>query len=87
VETQGQKGQEFALTSQEIEEADAVILAVDIAVDLDRFAGKKIYKVGTKTLIEDPETQVRYAVSKGKVLSKEAAASGGGAFDIKNGKA
>jgi PTS system fructose-specific IIC component len=41
VETQGQKGQEFALTSQEIEEADAVILAVDIAVDLDRFCWQK----------------------------------------------
>lgn len=86
VETQGQKGVEFKLTDEQIEKADAVILAVDITVDLERFAGKKVYKIGTKALIADPETHVRYAVSKGKMMDANTA-SAGGAFDIKNGKA
>ncbi len=48
VETQGQKGQENTLTEQEIAEADYVIIAADINVELDRFNGKKVILTTTK---------------------------------------
>ncbi|NQZ28790.1 MAG: PTS sugar transporter subunit IIA [Mycoplasmatales bacterium] len=48
VETQGQKGQENVLTEQEIAEADYVIIAADINVELDRFNGKKVILTTTK---------------------------------------
>ncbi|WP_458258078.1 fructose PTS transporter subunit IIB [Spiroplasma endosymbiont of Dactylopius coccus] len=43
IECQGQKGPEYVLTEQEIKEADVVILATDVAIDLERFIGKNIY--------------------------------------------
>ncbi|MCP4336833.1 MAG: PTS transporter subunit EIIA [Mycoplasma sp.] len=48
VETQGQKGQENKLTDKEIAEADYVIIAADINVELDRFNGKKVILTTTK---------------------------------------
>ena len=41
VETHGQIGIENALTAEEIEAADAVIIAADKDVQAERFAGKK----------------------------------------------
>ncbi|WP_339022888.1 PTS fructose transporter subunit IIABC [Spiroplasma endosymbiont of Crioceris asparagi] len=84
-ETQGQKGIEFKLTDQQIKDADAVILATDISVDLERFANKKIYKVGTKALIADPVNHLRSAVSKGKKM--QIGNDGKGVFDVKTDKA
>lgn len=52
IETQGTIGTEFELTKQEIEEADLVILAVDIKVSEDRFKGKKVVKVPTHIAIK-----------------------------------
>ncbi|WP_422398086.1 hypothetical protein [Spiroplasma endosymbiont of Colias croceus] len=41
MECQGQKGPEYVLTEQKIKETDVVILATDVAIDLERFIGKK----------------------------------------------
>ncbi|MDK2819844.1 MAG: fructose-specific PTS transporter subunit EIIC [Mycoplasmataceae bacterium] len=54
IETQGQKGIESKLTDTEIENAESVIIAADIYVDLDRFQGKKILKVKTNNAISEP---------------------------------
>lgn len=54
-ETQGTIGIECELLSKDIEEADVVILAVDIAIDgIERFKGKKVIKVGTASVIKNP---------------------------------
>ncbi|MCR1899402.1 fructose PTS transporter subunit IIB [Irregularibacter muris] len=54
-ETQGTIGVEYELLAKDIEEADVVILAVDIAIDgIERFKGKKVIKIGTSTLIKNP---------------------------------
>ena len=42
VETQGGVGAENVLTTQDIEEADGVIIAADKQVDLSRFVGKRL---------------------------------------------
>ncbi|WP_395473713.1 hypothetical protein [Spiroplasma endosymbiont of Nomada rufipes] len=41
IECQGKKGPEYVLTEQEIKEADVVILATDVAIDLERLLVKK----------------------------------------------
>lgn len=46
IETQGSGGIEFALTDQDIQEADCVLLATDVAVSgTERFKGKPVVKV------------------------------------------
>ena len=45
VETNGAIGVENALTAREIQEADAIIVACDKNVDMDRFNGKPVIEV------------------------------------------
>ena len=55
IETQGTIGIENALTAEDIEQADVVILAVDVKIaDEERFKGKKVVKVSTETAIKSP---------------------------------
>ncbi|MGL5617736.1 MAG: PTS fructose transporter subunit IIABC [Metamycoplasmataceae bacterium] len=54
VETQGQKGVESKLSDDEIANADSVIIAADVYIDLDRFQGKKLLKVKTNDAINTP---------------------------------
>jgi fructose-specific phosphotransferase system IIB component len=56
VETQGAMGIEHELTLAEIRDADAVIFAIDVAVEqVGRFVGKRILEVGVGEVIKDPE--------------------------------
>ncbi len=55
IETQGQKGVESKLTDQEISEAETIIIAADIYVDLERFDGKRLLKVNTNDAISKPK--------------------------------
>jgi len=48
IETQGSVGAKNVLTPEEIERADAVIIAADAFVDKSRFAGKPLYETSTK---------------------------------------
>lgn len=54
VETHGQTGIEHALTKEDIENADGIIIASDIDVDDGRFAGKKVIKVPVARGIKEP---------------------------------
>lgn len=55
IETQGSIGVENELTAQEIAQADAVVLAVDIKVSgMDRFKGKPVVKVSTELATKNP---------------------------------
>lgn len=53
VETHGQVGVENALTTEEIKNADAVIIAADKDVQAERFAGKRIIEVPVATGIKE----------------------------------
>ncbi|MGL5357465.1 MAG: PTS fructose transporter subunit IIABC [Metamycoplasmataceae bacterium] len=59
IETQGQKGAETVLSEQDIEEADAVVIASDIYVELDRFEGKRLIQIKTNDAISNPEKWIR----------------------------
>lgn len=51
VETQGSVGAKNQLTDEEIDRADAVIIAADAYVDTARFAGKRLYQTSTKAAL------------------------------------
>ncbi|MEU0967790.1 PTS fructose transporter subunit IIABC [Streptomyces sp. NPDC005917] len=64
VETQGSIGVENALNDNDVSSADGVIVAADKDVDLSRFVGKRVLKVGVAEGIHHPERlieQVRSA--------------------------
>ena len=55
VEKDGSGGAKDPLTAKEIEEADAVIVAVDKNIDMGQFNGKKVVLASTKEAIHEPE--------------------------------
>ncbi|WUP42411.1 fructose-specific PTS transporter subunit EIIC [Streptomyces sp. NBC_00259] len=55
VETQGSIGAENVLTDNDVRDADGIIVAADKDVDLSRFAGKRVLKVGVAEGIRHPE--------------------------------
>lgn len=67
METEGQNGREHAITPDLIEKADYVIIAADISVDTERFAGKKIYFCDTNAAINNPEQTLKNVVAKAAV--------------------
>ncbi|WP_028862639.1 PTS fructose transporter subunit IIC [Psychromonas aquimarina] len=77
VETQGSIGAENILTEQEIAEADVVILASDIEIDMARFGGKKVYKTRPKVAINDPLALVDVAIKEGTVFGAKGTEVGG----------
>lgn len=73
VETQGASGQENPLTAEDINHADAIILAVDKNIDMGRFAGKDVLIVAASKAIKDSETLFNDAFSKiGTTMVKSA---------------
>ena len=69
VETQGSVGARNPLGAQAIADADVVLLAADIEVATERFAGKKIYRCGTGIALKQSETTLDKALAEGKVES------------------
>lgn len=65
IETQGQKGQEFTLLAKQIKEADLVIIAADIKIDLERFFGKRMIQVSTNKAIDQPTTVITKGLANG----------------------
>lgn len=63
VETQGSVGAENALTAQDIAAADAVIIAADTDVPLDRFAGKRLVTTGVGAGINRPRELIERSAS------------------------
>ena len=64
VETRGSVGARNELTSEDIEKADAVIVAADATVETARFAGKRLLETGTKAAISDAQGLIRTALEK-----------------------
>ncbi len=80
VETQGSVGARNPLSSDAIADADVVLLAADIEVATERFAGKKIYRCGTGIALKQAEATLKKALAEGKQES----ASTGDARDRSN---
>ncbi|MBN5157915.1 MULTISPECIES: fructose-specific PTS transporter subunit EIIC [unclassified Stenotrophomonas] len=73
VETQGSVGAQDALSDEEIAAADLVLIAADREVDLSRFAGKRLFKSGTKPAINDGQNLIRKALAEASVQAGTAA--------------
>ncbi|RRW47762.1 PTS fructose-like transporter subunit IIB [Pseudomonas luteola] len=78
LETQGSVGARNPLSAEAIAEADAVLLATDIEVNTDRFAGKKVFRCGTGVALKQPEATLKRALAEGEILGGVAAASSSG---------
>ncbi|PJL11193.1 PTS fructose transporter subunit EIIBC [Stenotrophomonas maltophilia] len=74
VETQGSVGAQDALSDEEIAAADLVLIAADREVDLSRFAGKRLFKSGTKPAINDGQNLIRKALAEANVQAGAAVA-------------
>ncbi|MFW7523714.1 fructose-specific PTS transporter subunit EIIC [Vibrio ostreicida] len=62
VETNGSIGVKNAPSSEEIAQADAIIVACDKQVDMNRFAGKKVITTGVKAPISDAKGLIEKAL-------------------------
>ncbi|MGR5238548.1 fructose-specific PTS transporter subunit EIIC [Vibrio alfacsensis] len=63
VETNGSIGVKNSPTADEIERADAIIVACDKQVDMNRFAGKRVVKTNVKAPIRDAKKLINEALS------------------------
>ncbi|OCW29659.1 PTS system fructose-like transporter subunit IIB [Pseudomonas aylmerensis] len=75
VETQGSVGARTPLSAQAIADADVVLLAADIEVATERFAGKKIYRCGTGIALKQSEATLNKALAEGAVESAAGSAA------------
>ena len=62
VETNGSGGAKNVLTDEEIEHCEGVIIAADVAVELDRFAGKRVVQTAVAKGIHEPERLINEAL-------------------------
>ena len=63
VETRGSVGVENELTDAEIKEADAIILACDTAVPMERFAGKKVLSISVSEALKSTDKLIERALN------------------------
>lgn len=63
VETRGSVGVENELSDADIAEAEAVVIAAETNVDLDRFAGKKLVQVAVAEAVHHPEEVIKKALN------------------------
>jgi fructose PTS system EIIBC or EIIC component len=63
VETQGSVGAKNQLTPEDIDRADAVVIAADTHVDVSRFGGKRLYQTSTKHALKDGAGVIQAALA------------------------
>lgn len=85
VETQGSVGARTPLSAQAIADADVVLLAADIEVATERFAGKRIYRCGTGIALKQARATLDKALAEGKQESASAAGQAAPAKGEKTG--
>ena len=71
VETNGSGGIKNALTDEEIEHCEGVVVAADVQVELDRFAGKRVVQVAVAKGIHEPERLIKEALDPNTPVYKE----------------
>ena len=70
VETQGSGGAKNIITDEEIEHAEGVVIAADVNVDVDRFAGKRVVQVHVAKGIHEPEKLINQALDPNTPIFK-----------------
>ncbi|WP_033577001.1 PTS fructose transporter subunit IIBC [Dickeya chrysanthemi] len=87
VETRGSVGAGNPISPEEVEQADLVIVAADIEVDLSKFAGKKMYRTSTGLALKKTAQEFDKALSEAVVFqpSAQSGATGGGETAKKGG--
>ena len=75
VETHGQTGVDDPLTQGEIDGAKGVVIASDIDVDADRFAGKPLVNVPVAAGIREPDKLIKEALSSAPVYMPKGGAA------------
>ena len=68
VETRGSVGAGNAITPEEVAQADLVIVAADIEVDLAKFAGKPMYRTTTGLALKKTAQELDKAVAEAKTF-------------------
>ncbi|MBA4531567.1 PTS fructose transporter subunit IIABC [Brevibacillus halotolerans] len=87
VETNGSGGAKNKLTSEEIEQADAVIVAADKQVEMDRFKGKVVIEVPVADGIRKAEDLITRAVNQdGPVYQGSTSTSSADSSEDKSGR-
>lgn len=76
VETQGSVGARNPLSAEDIAAADVVLLAADIEVNTERFAGKRIFRCGTGVALKQPQVILDRALKEAAAESATTAGSG-----------
>ena len=64
VETQGAGGSDNVLTESDIGNADAVIIAADKTVELDRFVGKRLLQTSVSSAIKNASALIEAALAQ-----------------------
>ncbi|MCP1624861.1 PTS fructose-like transporter subunit IIB [Pseudomonas nitroreducens] len=82
VETQGSVGARNPLTAEEVAAADVVLLAADIEVNPERFAGKRIFRCGTGVALKQPQATLERALKE--ATAESASSVGNNAAPTKN---
>ncbi len=85
VETRGSVGAKNQLTSEEIAEADVVIIACDIEVPLDRFDGKKMYRTKTGPALKKTAEEMDKAFAEATVYHHSGKTDSAGDSEEKKG--
>jgi PTS system fructose-specific IIC component len=79
IETQGTEGGRNVLTPDEIKNAKGVLLAIDRAIDLDRFTEhSNVIETTTRKVIKNPELEINNILEKKGAKLKSSISSGGG---------
>ncbi|WP_174847011.1 PTS fructose transporter subunit IIBC [Yersinia artesiana] len=77
VETRGSVGAGNAITPEEVAAADLVIVAADIEVDLDKFAGKPMYRTTTGLALKKTAQELDKALVEAEVYQPKTGNSTG----------
>lgn len=77
VETRGSVGAGNAITPEEVAAADLVIVAADIEVDLDKFAGKPMYRITTGLALKKTAQELDKALVQAEVYQPKNGSSTG----------
>ncbi|AJC66048.1 PTS fructose transporter subunit IIBC [Dickeya zeae] len=87
VETRGSVGAGNPISQEEVEQADLVIVAADIEVDLSKFAGKKMYRTSTGLALKKTAQEFDKALSEAVVFQPSAQSGAAAADSAKKGGA
>ncbi|MEZ8658598.1 fructose-specific PTS transporter subunit EIIC [Vibrio cyclitrophicus] len=71
VETNGSIGVKNSPTQEEIERADAIVVACDKQVDMARFAGKRVISTNVKAPIKDAQDLIKQALNAPSYQSEQ----------------